>query len=101
MGRVTTPTYRVEYRTNQQAMGKVAASPSNVDGKAVQMMGWRKHYGKACKTSLEGWRKTFNESFAPGGSNSHICDHINWARIVHQKTGRVVAEVTMPMFEVV
>lgn len=107
MGRIVTPTYRVEYRTNLLAMGVLRAdAASRVDGKPVQLMSWRKQNGRPTEANLETWRKDYNKSFQAGGSNAHLADangimHITWARIVHQRTDRVAAEVTMPTFEVV
>lgn len=104
MGRSITPTYRVEYTGALLALGKVTADAvSRVDGKRVHVQGWR---GRATEALLADWRVTMNRSFQAGGSNEHISkaynvqEHINFARIVHQGTGRVVAEVTMPTFEV-
>lgn len=103
MGRIVKLTHRVEYRTNLLAMGKVAGD-GTANGKAVHIQGWR---GRATEALLADWRKAMNKSFQAGGSNAHISEafgaveHISWARIVHQDSGRVVAEVTMPTFEVV
>jgi hypothetical protein len=88
MGRITTPTYRVEYRTKFLALGKIASDcASNVDGKRVCIMAWRgKQDGRATEANLLGWAKGYNESFAPGGSNAHLAiggehDGITWARL--------------------
>lgn len=105
MGRVTTPEYRVEYRSNLLAMGIVAADGrSVVDGRPVHIQAWR---GRANRKNLEAWRQAMNKSFLPGGSNEHISrafnavEHITMARIVRQRDHACPAEVHAPMFEVV
>lgn len=86
MGRIITPTYRVEFQ----------------DQTGEHRMAWN---GRATKKRLEEWRKTYNASFEPGGVNDHLSTefvlHISHARIVHQDTGRVVCATEMPSFEVV
>lgn len=102
MGRVTTPTYRVEYRTNALALGKVAADTS-IEGKGYHVQAWR---GRATPKAAEEWRKAMNASFQKGGANYHLTEalgfieHVSHVRVVHQATGRLVAEATMPTFEV-
>jgi hypothetical protein len=87
MGRIVTPKYRVEDRTN---------------GMGIMPFAWN---GKPTKERLEAWRVEMNKSFQPGGNNGHVSTntipHITHAKIVNQKTGAVVAETAMPMFEVV
>lgn len=91
MGTTRTPTYRVEYHTN-------------VDGSMVHTMCWS---GRATEARLEDWRKTYNRSFQPDGCNAHLSTargvvlHITKARLVHQRSNKVVARTQMPMFEVV
>lgn len=102
MGRIITPKYRVEYRTNHLALGFVLSDMLTKDGKRVLTMCWD---GPATMPKLKEWRVRFNRSFQKGGANEHLSqahgeDHIHWARIVNQKTGQVVAEVTAPTFEV-
>jgi hypothetical protein len=101
MGRVVTPTFRVEYRTNLLAMNKIASDClSNVDGRRVLMMAWRRHDGRPTMANLERWRRLWNESFKT--VNRHLApDHINWARLVRQSTGEIMCETTMPTFEVI
>jgi len=105
MGRVVTPKYRVEYRDNHLMMGKRSADMiSSIDGRPVLTMAWRRE--RPTKKFLENWRKVYNESFLPGGSNEHISEiaksipYIFYARIVEQKTGKVICETHMPTFEV-
>lgn len=92
MGRVVTPTYRVETTTN---VGRLTD------------MAWNcKRDGRPTAENLEEWRKGYNRSFLPGGVNgprhdSDVILHISSARIVRQSTGKAVAEVRAPMFEVV
>jgi hypothetical protein len=89
MGRIVTPKYRVEVRTNNPAVG-------------LTPFAWQ---GRPTQAKLEAWRQQYNASFQLGGVNAHVSTevvlHIVSAKIVHQATGRVVAETTMPMFEVV
>ena len=94
MGKIITPTYRVEYRSN-------SCDRRNPDGR--RSMCWS---GRATQARLEQWRRDYNQSFNLGGVNFHISEaqgfveHISSARIVRQSTGEVVAETTMPAFEV-
>jgi hypothetical protein len=105
MGRVVTPKYRVEYRDNILALGRsIGDHAATIDGRSVRVysQAWK---GRATAERLEDWRKTMNQSFQAGGVNAHVSrahgmvPHINYARIVEQRTGRVVAVATMPMFE--
>lgn len=88
MGKSHTPTYRVEY----------------VDQTGTHYAIWT---GRATEARLAAWRRRHNDSVQPGGVNWHlslalgIVPHISYARIVRQSTREVVAEVTMPSFEVV
>ena len=92
MGRSVTPTYRVEVRLNTGYM-----TPS----------AWNcKQDGRPTEANLEKWRKELNASFQPDGVNGPRNDtdtviHIISAKIIRQRTGEVVSETTMPMFEVV
>ncbi len=62
-----------------------------------------KHYGDANQENLEEWRTTLNDSFQPGGVNEHISEargvipHIVSAKLIHQRTGEMVAETEMEM----
>jgi hypothetical protein len=94
MGKITTPTYRVEFYDN--------TSPYR------QTMAWRgKSDGRANAANLESWRTGYNASFQHDGVNAHLArslgkiPHIHTATLVHQASGRVIARVKMPMFEVV
>lgn len=88
MGKTITPTYRVEYRDQS---------------------GWHSECwsGRATTTRLEDWRVARNSSMQPGGVNEHVAPaigyvpHISHAKLVHQKSGEVVATTVMPMFEAV
>ena len=92
MGRITTPTYRVETTLNKGSMTPFA---------------WHgKQDGRATQKNLEAWRIGYNKSFQTGGVNgprngSDTIVHISSARLIRQSTGEVVAEVKAPMFEVV
>lgn len=96
MGRVITPTYRVEAAVN--VLG-------------FSFFGWDcRINGRPTVKNAEKWRRATNESFQPNGVNWHVSQatgvvpHITQVRIVAQKgprTGEVVAETKMPMFEVV
>jgi len=65
-------------------------------------MAWN---GRATKERLEQWRRDYNESFKPGNVNGHLSTdvllHITHARIVRQRDGAVIAETTMPTFELI
>lgn len=93
MGRIVTPTYRVEYRDNSQPQWK-------------PMIWDCKLYGRPTMANLEAWRQGYNRSFGPDGHNWHVSQavgyviHINRARIIRQKSGEIMAAVTMPLFEV-
>ena len=94
MGKSTTPTHRIEIRTN--------------DLKVMESYPWdSKHYGCATSVNLEKWRTVMNASFQPGGVNEHITEargvvpHIISAKLIRQSTGEMVAETQMPAFEVI
>lgn len=95
MGRITTPAYRVEYR-------------DNLSGRTVQTMAWHgSRDGRANAANLEKWRRAYNRSFGPNGTNAHLAraygliPHIHYARLIRQSDGKLIAETTMPAFEVV
>lgn len=105
MGRTLKLKYRVEYTDNLLAMGKATADARPADiNKRVYVQGYK---GLPTVEALEDWRMTMNRSFQAGGSNAHISKafntvaHINWARVVRQADGKVMAETTMPTFEIV
>lgn len=93
MGRVTTPKYRAELRTNTPC--------------GLTDMAWNcRTMGTPTVENAEAYRVRLNESFQPGGVNGPRKDddvviHVNRVRIVNQFTDRVVAETNAPMFEVV
>ena len=66
-----------------------------------------KRYGNAAPENLEAWRVGMNASFQPGGVNEHISEArgvipcIVSAKLIHQHTGEMVAEVGMEMPEFV
>ena len=94
MGRTITPKYRIEYVESNRERANSAAWDA-------------KTYGRANARNLERWRTKLNTSFLPGHCNFHVSQalnvipHVSYARLVNQKTGEVVAEARMPMFEVV
>jgi hypothetical protein len=85
MGRSRTPKFRIELNTN--TMGK-------------QVFAYER---KATTDGLVEFIVSYEKSLKPGGVNEHVCpDRVTWvnsAQIVNQKTGRVVAEYNMPMFQ--
>lgn len=89
MGKIVTPTYRVEYR----------------DQTGWQSAAWTG--GKPSDANAERWRVSMNESYKPNGANAHIpqalkfIPHTSHVRIVRQSDNKIVATATMPMFEVV
>ena len=93
MGRVTTPTFRAEFRTNV---------PVNLTDAA-----WNcRTMGRPTVENAEAYRQRLNASFQPGGVNGPRKDddviiHVNRVRIVRQSNNEVVAEANAPMFEVV
>ena len=93
MGKSYTPKYALE----------IEYSTPHID---VPVATWNvKEYGAPTKENLEAWRVAMNASFKPGGANAvteGIVPHISKARIVtNGRVRHVVAETTMPMFEVV
>ncbi len=92
MSRTTTPTYRVEPTVNVGSISHFA---------------W--HYdqdGCANEANLEKWRQGYNKSFQVGGVNgprneTDVIVHISSARLIHQKTGELVAETHAPTFEII
>lgn len=93
MGRIVTPTYRVE-------------TASNIHG--LQLSGWDcKRNGRPSDTRAENYRTTMNQRFLPGGVNFGISEasgvivHLSEVRIVRQSSGEVVARAKAPRFEVV
>ncbi len=96
MGKTITPKYRVEFRDNDRNAWSI-----------FKRQIWDcKAYGKPTAKNLATWREKMNTSFDNGGVNFHISKaagfivYISHAKIVSQKSGEIVAEYTMPMFEV-
>jgi hypothetical protein len=105
MGKSYTPKYIVETEYSTPHI--------DVGGRGTWAV---KEYGAPTTENLEAWRVAMNASFKPGGTNAvteGIIPHISKARILtNRHIGRhrgwtpttvrvVVAETTMPMFEVV
>lgn len=113
MGRISTPTYRVEYQDNRQPRQIVVVNGAETIATLPGFLHWQsmcwdsKRDGKPTDANLEKWRQAYNRSFNPKGGNFHVSKaagviiHINRARIIHQKSSQVVATTTAPMFEVV
>lgn len=113
MGKIIVPPYRIEYRTNLMALGRDGADgASTVDRKQVKNMIWetrRSVYspstpdGAPNEQNLEAWRQKWNQRFRDMATNRPddfpLVSHINWCRIVRQKTNEVVCEVRAPAFE--
>jgi len=93
MGRVTTPKYRAEFRTN----AKTYLTPACWNCRTM---------GRPTAENAEKYRQRLNASFQPGGVNGprypgDVIVHVNRVLIVNQFTNQVVAEANAPMFEVV
>jgi hypothetical protein len=93
MGRVTTPTHRVEYVTNVAHMTPGA---------------WHnKNEGRPSDDAAERHRVMLNASLQPGGVNEHCTGHdgtimhVSKVTVIRQRDGKVVAVANAPMFEVV
>ena len=106
MGRIVTPTYRIEYRDNLLSLGKSAPDMiSKTDRNPVYAAAWDRR--KTTTTNLEEWRIGMNKSFQKDGANYHISKsydiipHIYFARIVRQRDNKVMCETKAPPFEVV
>lgn len=107
MGKIVTPTYRIEYRDNHIATRlRPPDCLSRIDRKPVALMTWSvDRLGKPTEANLQTWRVGYNASFAPGGCNQHLSQsdagipHIFWARIVRQRDDRVMCEIMAPAFE--
>jgi hypothetical protein len=89
MGRYITPTYYAYY-FDQDGRNEIAWS------------------GSATHERAEETRQALNRSFQPGGCNEHIrlksggIPHVNKVQVIrNNRSGEIVAEAKMPMFEVV
>ena len=94
MGRTIIPTYYAETRDNRN-------------------LGWLhlawncRDHGWPSVENAERYRDSLNKSFKIGGVNEHISRsagilvHVSELRIIHNKTGEVVASAKAPLFEVV
>jgi hypothetical protein len=93
MSKSTTPKYRIEYKVNDSAYYTPIA--------------WNTRYGTPNAKNLSAWRDSMNQSLKYGGVNfdlsksAGILLHVTECRLVEQKTGTIVAEVKMPMFEII
>ena len=93
MGKIITPTYRIEVKENDFT-------------DSWHVMSWNKEYGKPNTKNLENFVSKMNESYLPTGVNSHITKMRGYivcvykARIIHQKSGDIVAEWKAPSFQV-
>ncbi len=90
MARSTTPTYRVEVTAN----------------KSLSDFAWHRTDGRANEFNLEMWRQGYNASFQVGGVNgprdeTDVIVHISTAKLIHQNTGKIVAEAHAPTFEII
>lgn len=94
MGKVRTPKYRVEVKTNLTGSSKVISSWEVTKG-----------HGRVNTKNLDRWVREHNESFLPKGVNYHvsksigIIPYVQEAHIVHQKTGEVLVSYKMSPFE--
>lgn len=92
MGRTITPSYRVELMEHR--VGSF--------GPAVNRMGWD---GRPTVANLERYVFAYVDSLKAGGVNAHISESLGYipiphsARIVRQKTGRIVASWQAAMFQ--
>lgn len=77
MGRSTTPTYRIEFSPNSRCSNMV----------------WKREYGRPTDKNLALFIDELIISAEIGGVNAHLGGMIrpDWARIIHQQTGVVVA----------
>jgi hypothetical protein len=88
MGRIVTPKYRMEVKTNVGSLTPAA---------------WR---GRVTSKRLADHVEGLNQSFQPGGINAHVSDakgavmYVYAASIIEQRTGRVVAEWKAAPFQV-
>lgn len=94
MGRVITPTFRLE--------------TSWVSGARHTPQEWRKQSGRPTTANIDKWVAAVEQSMIDG-PNKHLgIDQCVYARIIRQRTGEVVAEwerskqrPNQPMFEIV
>jgi hypothetical protein len=94
MGRIVTPTYRLEWEWYHPTHGVQRVRQS-----------WNQQcHGRANAEQLARYVASMIESFKPGGVNYHVSESSgvivvpHRARIVRQKTGEVVAEWEAPAF---
>jgi hypothetical protein len=93
MGSTRTPSYRVEEYKNGAFHSYCGWDPARL--------------GPADEEHLARFRAEMNASFKPGGTNAHVSQaagyqlYLGTLRLVHQKTGAIVAQVNQPLFEVI
>jgi hypothetical protein len=99
MGKTYTPMYRIElnYKT-MPGLKQFGQTPSE----------WKvKEYGKPTTANIETYIYKFIESLKPSGCNYHISQSLgylpipNAAKIIRQKSSKIVAEWKAPMFMVI
>ena len=97
MGRIVTPTYRVEVVERRTA----SSNP------AVTRMAWDcRSKGRPTDANLERYVLAYADSLKSGGVNVHLSESLGFmpiphsARIVRQSTGQVVASWQAAMFQV-
>lgn len=108
MGKSYKLAYRVEYRDNDRKHAPDTFRRWEGVTHPTKVMGWQvKDKGAPNKENLEKWRVAMNDGFNRGGVNYHVSlsagvlVHISHARIIRQSDGEIMADVTMPMFEVI
>ena len=88
MGRVVTPTFRLEIETDSPRF-RFSNQAWNVRSNNTAVPG----SGQPTPDNIARWVRDFEASCQPGGCNSHVgITHITKARIIRQATDEVVAE---------
>lgn len=97
MGRVVTPTFRVEF----------PRAYSVVDGNRWEQFAWSggrwdcKTSGRPTAASLARYVRELEDSTLPGGCNEHLgLTRVSHAQVIRQSTGETVAVYEPAMFEV-
>lgn len=93
MGKTTIPAYRIEASFVNFSLKK----------RDVQSFAWESSYGKPTVENAAKFRSLFNKSLIDG-PNKHLSGQMSGlgtVRIIHQKTGSVVAEFVPPLFEII
>ena len=92
MGRTTTPTFRVEHRTN---VGHITAAAWDT-----------KRDGRPTNAAAAAYRAQLNASLQPGGCNNpdpkptDVVMHVTEVRVYRNATNVLIASDHAPMFEV-